>query len=145
MWVELNSKLKSILEANDKIQEVYDYEEGQFEGGPAVTLSPSGNESDYSTTTTNERVYAFIVRVFVDRTERNAINCERVMRELVDTIIDDFDKNYTLTGIDNPTGKTLMYVEALPSLWGYVDGQISYRVAEIAIRCHVDVDVTLIS
>ena len=34
---------------------------------------------------------------------------------IVRSLIDDFDKNYTLSGISNPAGYTMLMVEALPS------------------------------
>ena len=67
------------------------------------------------------------------------------MRDLVDTVLDDFDKDYTLTGIVSETGKTVMKVEAMPSAWGYVESDGIYRCAEIIIKIHVYIDVNLIS
>ena len=144
MWAELKAKLKSILEANDLIQEVFDWEVGEFTGDPACTLTPSANESDYETTTENRRVYAFMIRLFVDRGSRKDQDAEQVMIGLVDSVIDDFDKDYTLSGITQPTGYTMLFVEALPASWGYVGRENAYRVAEITVRCHIDVDVNLI-
>ncbi|HBX15906.1 MAG: hypothetical protein UV20_C0009G0019 [Candidatus Magasanikbacteria bacterium GW2011_GWA2_42_32] len=145
MWENLSDKLISILEANTLIQESYDYEVGKFEGDPAVTLTPSSNESDYSTTIHNERVYAFNCMVFVDRTKRGDSEAERVCRALVDSILDDFDKNYTLSGLLLSAGYTMLYVEAVPARWGYVERENVYRVAEITIKVHLDVDVTTIT
>jgi len=145
MWVQLNDSIKAILEANTLIQEVFDWEVDKFEGDPAVTLTSSASESDYHTTTENSRIYAFLVRVFVDRTTRKDQDTEKIMRKIVDSITDDFDKNYTLTGITNPTGYTMLMVEALPGSWGYTEREGVYRVAEILINCKVDVDVTQIS
>lgn len=145
MWTEINQQLKSILESNTKIQEVYDYEKERFEGDPVATITASENDGDYATTIDNRRIYAFTVRLYVNRTNRNDNMAERIMRELVDTVIDDIDKNYTLTGISNPTGKTLLFVEAVPSRWGYVESDIVMRIAEITIKAHVNVDVTLIT
>lgn len=145
MWQKLSDKIKSILQANTLIQEVYDYEHERFNGDPAVTLTPSSNESDYSTTTENERVYAFKILIFVDRTARGDTDSERIMRALVDSVLDDLDKNYTLSGIVANTGYTMLYTEAMPSMWGYVERENIYRVAEITVRCHLDVDVTQIS
>lgn len=145
MWQNLSDKIKAILTANTLIQEVFAYEVGTFMGDPVVTLTPSNNESDYSTTTENERVYAFTAMVFVDRTTRGDEAAERILRQLCDSIVDDFDKNYTLTGVTLATGYTMLYVEAVPSRWGYVERENVYRVAEITIKCHMNVDVTLIS
>jgi len=145
MWVELNQKIKEILIANTALADVYDHEAEEMKGDPVALITASGNESDYYTTTENARIYAFNIRLLVDRTARDDHEAERVLRELVDTVIDDFDKNYTLTGITNQTGKTFMNLEALPSDWGYIEGQVVYRFADITVRCKVLVDVNLIS
>ena len=145
MWRQLRNQLVSILDANALIADVYDYEAEEFKGDPVALVTPSGNESEFETTTDNRRIYAFTVRLLIDRTSRNSEDCESALRDLTDTVLDDFDKNYTLTGITNPTGKTLLFVEALPSDWGYIEGQVVYRFADIAVRCHVSVDTTLIS
>lgn len=145
MWTILKAKLKAMLVANTLIQEVFDYEVAKFNGDPVATLTPSANEAHYSSTTENRRVYAFIIRLFVDRTSRGDETCERITTTLVDTVIDDIDKDYTLTGIVPPTGYTMLFVEATPANWGYAGREEVYRVAEIVVKCHVDVDVNLIS
>lgn len=145
MWDNLTTALKNILIANTDIEDTFDYEKGDFKSDPVAIITPSGNDAEYSTTTENRRIYAFNIKILVDMSARAVEDAERVMRELVDTVIDDIDKNYTLTGIENPTGKTLLFVEALPSAWGDIDGDVKYRVADITVRCHVNVDVGLIS
>jgi len=145
MWQELSDKVKETLEANSLLQEVYDWEVDDFEGGPVVTITPSANESDYASTTENRRVYALILRLYVDRTVRKDQDCERITRQICDSILDDFDKDYTLSGIALPTGYTMLYLEAAPSVWGYLDRENVYRVATIVLRAHFHVDVTLIS
>lgn len=145
MWEKLKEKLKSILTANTLIQEVFDWEVEKFTGDPVATLTPSANEAHYSTTTDNRRIYAFIIRLFVERTSRKDQDAERIMTTLVDSVIDDIDKNYTLTGIVPPTGYTMLFVEATPASWGYVGREEVYRAAEIVVKCHVDADVSLIS
>ncbi|HLB57765.1 MAG TPA: hypothetical protein VJL60_03015 [Gammaproteobacteria bacterium] len=145
MWTQLNEKLKTILEANTKIQEVYDWEKEQFNGDPVATLSAASNESNYATTSENVRVYSFSIKLFVNRNNRTDQDSERIMRELVDTVVDDLDKNYTLTGINNPAGKTLLFIEAIPSAWGYVELDGIYRMAEIIVKAHINIDLNLIS
>ena len=145
MWDKLVEKLKSILEANSLIQEVYDYENESFRGDPVAVVTPSANEADYHSTCENRRIYAFNIKVIVDRTTRGDQACEEIIRGLVDSVIDDIDKNYQLSGVEQPTGYTMLFVEALPSVWGYIERENVYRVAEINVRCHVDVDVNLIS
>lgn len=145
MWQQLSNKIKSTLESNTLIQEVYDWEVNSFEGDPVVTVVPSSNESDYTSTTENRRVYAMNLTLFVDRTTRSDQDCERITRQICDSILDDFDKDYILSGIEVPTGYTMLFLEAVPSAWGYFERENIYRVATITLRAHFDVDVNLIS
>ena len=143
-------KLKSILDANTLIQEVYGFEVEKFEGDPACVIIPSENESDYNTTEENVRIYAFAVRLYVNRTISPVgtdakTEADRKLRNLVDSVLDDFDKNYTLTGISNPTGYTFINLFAMPSTWGYSGREDEFRSAELIVRCRVSVDVGAIS
>lgn len=152
MWQDLKNKIKAILAANSLIEQVYDYEAAAFTSDPVAVLTPSVNESDYRTTTANRRVYAFEMQLLVKRTEpRTDVQAEDVLTEVVDSVLDDFDKFYTLgTGSPGaalvlPPGYTIIRVQALPSTWGYVERETTYRTATILIKVEMDVDVTAIS
>lgn len=153
MWQELKKKIVAILNANDDIQDVYDYEVAEFSGDPCATVVPSANESDYRTTTANRRIYAFTIMLWVKRggDYRSDREAENVMTDLVDGVVDDFDRFYTLgtnspgASLVLPTGYTMIKVEALPSNWVYSGREMMYRGAEINIRVQMDVDVNLIS
>jgi len=146
MWDLLTEKIKSILSSNDLLENVYNYEASDMSGTPIATFTPSANESDYSTTTENRRVYAFNIRLFVNRLsgEQNEYNADAAMRQLVDSVLDDFDKNHRLTGLGTKTGYCYLYLEALPSQWGYAGAENNYRVAELSLRVHFDVDINQI-
>jgi hypothetical protein len=140
--------LVTILKANTKIQEVHDYEIEGFKGQPAVVIVPSSNESSYESTNDNERIYAFNLFIFVSRTKYSGnpkSEADRVMRGLIDTILDDIDKNWTLDTVVQPTGYTFLNIFATPSSWGYANMEDEYRTATIEVKCRVSVDVTLIS
>lgn len=152
MFESLLNKLKAMLDNLDSVQECYGYEAGTFRGDPAITITPSANESEYISTSSNERVYAFTVRCWVSRTEGEDATTEKTTLDLVDDVLDLFDKYYTLSSsspdgetLNVPTGYCLTHVEAAPSAWFYVDRGDGFRMAEITIRVHVQVDVTLIA
>lgn len=150
MWTILLDKLASILEANTLIQETFKYEVEEFKGDPACIIVPSDNENDYHTMEENVRIYSFNVRLYYNRTivpsgKDPKSDADRKLRNLVDSILDDFDKDYTLTGMIAPTGYTFINLFAIPSLWGYAGREGEFRVAEINIRCRVSVDITAIS
>lgn len=148
----LKTKIQAILAANPLIQQVYNYEAAEFSGDPAVTIVAQGNDGEWRSTTQNKRPYDFLVRVWVKRGEtRNDQQAEDVMTDVVSSILDDFDKFYTLgTGSPGaalvlPTGYTMVRVEALKGERLYAERETTYRVADITVRCIMDVDVTLIS
>lgn len=153
MWDELRKKIVAILNANSGIVDVYDYEVDNFGSDPCATVIASANESDYRTTTSNRRIYAFQVQLWVRRAGQNRDDrtAEQILTDLVDSVLDDFDRYYTLNAsspgnpLSPPTGYTMLMVEALPSAWFYSNREVLFRGAEITIKCHVDVDVTLIS
>lgn len=145
MFTILLNKITSILSDNDKISAVFNYEAEQFNEDPTAVVTVSGNESDYSTTKENERIYAFNLKLFVSRSDREAKESDRVLRDLVDSVLDDFDKDYYFVGLEVPTGYTMINVFATPSSWGYSGREDEFRVAEVAIKCRVSVDVTNIS
>jgi len=147
MWENIIAKIKSILDANTLVQETYDYEEIKFEGQPCAVVVPSDNNSDYSSNVDNERVYGVKVYLFVARGEnyyKDSV-CESVTRELVDSVLDDFDKNWQLSGIELTTGYSMLYMEAAPSIWGYSNREMAYRMAQIDLRIHLNVDVNNIT
>lgn len=138
----LQQKLKN--DVNSDFADVYTYEVEEFNGDPVAIITPSGNESDYFTNKDNNRVYAFKILILVNRVKRTKDGAETVLRSIVSEVIDMFDKDYTLTGLECPIGYTFINVFATPSQWGYLGAEQEYRVAEIALRCRVSVDVNLI-
>ena len=48
------------------------------------------------------------------------------------------------TSLQTPTGYTMIRVQATPAAWFWVDRGATYRMAEVVVRCEIDVDVTLI-
>lgn len=146
MWEKLSTKLMSILADNTLLQKSYNYEKQKPDGIPFATLTPSSNESEYDTTTENQRVYAFTLRLYNERSGQiKPENAETVMRELVDSVLNDLDKNWQLSGLESETGYTFLLMEAAPSSWGYIEEPAQYRVAEIVVRCRFSIDINLIS
>lgn len=145
MWSELLTRLKAILDANTNIQEVYDYVPDRFSGDPVAIITPSENENDYHTTNENLRIYSFSIKLFVSRTAKDNNTADKHMRTLVNSILDDYDKNWNLSTTVDPTGYTFLNLFAVPSAWGYSGEKDEYRASEIIVRARVAVDVTLIS
>ena len=149
MFDKISTALKSILFTLTKVQSFYDFEASNIEGFPAMTMVASSNDSDYSTTTENRRVYAFVVRLYVERGSGNDSErtCEATMRDLVDTVLDRLDKNFILSGTTVPTqsGYTFLFMSSTPSSWGYAGRENEMRVAEIRFKLNFDIDTNIIS
>ena len=141
-YVKLNAKIKEILQGITEIQDVKDDPLSDFSGYPACYIVPDDSSSTYDTTIENRRTYNFTVRLFyqVGSEDTDVQNAYNAMRALVDTVLDTFDQNYTLTGIDLPSGYDLLGVAALPSLWVYLE-QLNLLVAEIKISARINVEI----
>lgn len=147
MFDQVSTALLNILKANNLLANAYNFEAGELDGDPVATLTPSANENAYDTTTENRRVYAFNLRLYKTRAtgEDAESKTEAAMRELVDSVLDDLDKNHRLPAMETKTGYTYLLMSAAPSQWGYAGRENVHRVAEIIVRVHFDVDVNLIS
>lgn len=149
MWQILKNKITAIMNANALFQEVYDYEVQTFNGDPVATVQPSANESDYRSTSDNRRIYAFSLQLWVKRGgTRTDKQAEDTLTDLVDSVIDDFDRYFTLGQgspgtLTMPSGYLIVRVQATPSAWFYSNREtgILYRAAEVILRVEVDVDV----
>lgn len=100
---------------------------------PFAVVIPSGNENDYNSSTENRRMYAYTVRIFVQRDGRAAA-AEALLTDMVAALIDAFDQDYTLGG-------TVLYLTAAPSAWGYLQREKEYRSAEIKLVAKTDFSV----
>jgi len=141
MFQTLTEKITQVLRDNSLTSIVYNYEARELKGDPAVVVVPSSNEADYDTNNENIRIYAFNIRLYVRRSGvRKPEDAERIMRELVSSVIDDFDKDYTFSGLTVPTGYTYINTFTAPSAWGYSGDEDQYRVSEINLQCRCSVD-----
>lgn len=113
----------------------YEPEIQDINSDPFAAIIPSGNESDYLSTSENKRQYGFVIRIFVERKSRTPAVAETVLRGAVDALINAFDQDYTLTG-------TVLGCRATPSKWGYIIADKEYRTADINISCMAIFDVT---
>ena len=158
MYEILIQKITAILRANDLLGIVYNFEASELSGDPAAVVTPASNESEFNTTQENIRIYAFNIRLFVRRTQgRQPEDSDTIMREVVDSVINDFDKYYTLSAtgtdgsstpggaIESPAGNTFINLFAAPSVWGYSGREDEYRSSEINLQARVSIDLSNIS
>jgi hypothetical protein len=140
----LRSKIQSTLEGISAIQKVYNYPKLPDDTGlPMVSITPSDADSDYETTDENKRLYTFVLRVFYETKSGGTSNAVSALEGLIDTIVDTFDQDDTLTGIadDLPSRYTLIQLVPTPSVWNYFIEQ-NYIMAEIKITAIMSIDIS---
>lgn len=124
----------------DTVQEVVGFEKTGFRGFPAVTVVCTDIENSFYSSTENERIFVFSLKVFVpienkpkleNTTDPAKEHAEKIMERVVDQITNAFDTTtlFTLEGAaDNG-------VEAIPSTWSYALLDIGWcRLANIQLR-----------
>jgi hypothetical protein len=131
-FVTIKAEIKTILEGIADIQEVFNFDKGTFGGYPAAVVFPSENSADYETTIQNRRQFVFTIRLHQSMEKTGASDHEkadRILSEVTDQVLDEFDKKFTLNGAVN-------FCLATPSLWGYQTRESGVvRVAETRLTC----------
>jgi len=139
-------RLASIIEGTGRFQQVEMYEIEQFTGSPIAIIVPSSNENDYYSNSENVRVYAFNIVLYVNRSTsptgtKVEVEADRIMRNILDDVMDSCDRDYLMEGLEVPSGYTFINMFALPSAWGYSGRDDEYRVATINVKCRVIIDI----
>lgn len=143
-WKTIRSQIGTLLDSLTKIHEVSSTPKLEFGGYPAAYVVPSDSDSDYETNTENERVYAFLVRVFYETKETGLADAIDKLEDAVDDVIDAIDdedrkQSGRTIAVDLPTNYTFLSVEATPSIWGQLEAD-GLVFSEIRVRVHVSYD-----
>ena len=145
-WQVLNPQVVQLVEDINLIQEVSAAPKVDFSGYPAAHVVPSDAPSDYETTTENERVYAFLVRVFEQTKSGGVADAYLRLLPVVDAVIDQFDQESLkqagqTIGQGMPANYTYINIFATPSRWvDLPDQQLIF--SEITGKIKVSVDVS---
>lgn len=150
-WQTIRPQIGTLLESvqvdgNQAIQEVFDTPKLKSTGNPFAYVVPSDNSAEYETTTENQRVYAFIVRVFYQTKNITIAEAQQRLEKVVDAVIDKFDQDDQKGGADRtvgmnlPTGYTFLSILAHPSEWGELPGE-SLLMAEIRVQVKLSIEV----
>lgn len=131
---KLVAKVKEHADFDDTNVFTYEPRVGDVEVDPFITITPSGNENEWVNNAENRRTYSFKIRVFIERQNRGNASADAAMRNIIDSLIDLFDLDYTIGG-------SVIMARAAPSAWAYVLGDKEYRSAEIVITCIADYEV----
>jgi len=137
----LRTQIQSKLESITNIQQVKNYPTVPTEF-PGATITPSDTDSDYETTEENKRIYTFVVRLFYPAKEPTMSTAISALEGLIDEVVDEFDKDETMTGISMPAKYTLIQLMPTPSVWDYSNIPDGYLTADIGIKAIVSFDTT---
>ena len=119
-YTTIRDQIKTKLEAISKIQEVHDYPVLKFGGFPAANIIPTDQESGYMTTIHNERTYVFEVHLYYDTEHSTLQTAMSALFDLVDDVLDSFDKDSQLSGMSLPTGYSIVTVRPASCRWGQI-------------------------
>ncbi len=137
MWNELSAAIKAKIVTSAEIDSaaVFEYAKSKMVKYPTITITPAENQNtSFADTTRRRRSYTFAVRVYQERTERSEEESERILRTLIDDLIDIFDADIYLNNALAGRG----FAFPIPSSWSFVTGeQVNTRMAEILIECVV--------
>lgn len=146
-WQTLRPQIKTLLTNSGLFQEVSGTPKIKFNGYPAVHVVKSDNESDYNTNKENERVYAFLVRIFYESKQVGVATAEERLEETVDAIIDAIDQDAIkpsttrVIGISLPSGYIFIDTIPVPSVFGEIESE-QLVMAEIRVRIKIIRDIT---
>lgn len=143
-WNTLRGQITDLLDNNTNLVEVSGTPKLEFSGYPSAYVIPSDHESDYETTTENQRFYNFIIRVFYETAQTGLGEAINRLEGVVDEIIDAFDqedkkKTGQTIGQNLPANYIYLSVEAIPSAWGELPAE-KLITAEIRVRIRVSYD-----
>ena len=130
---------------NTILHEVISTPELKFNGYPAAYIVPSDLESEYETTIENERVYAFIIRIFHETKKTGIATAIDVLEDVVDAVIDALDQedkkgaSTRTVGVSLPANYVYLGINATPGIWAELPGE-QLVMAEIKVRVKVSYD-----
>lgn len=146
-WTALRGNLYNLIN-DDKtalaVQEVYKYPKMKFGGYPAVAISPSDVESDFQTTTENDRDYVFKVRVFEPSKDQGLSVAIDKLEVVVDSIMTQIaeDGGAAVPVMSQNLGSQEVYIftRAIPGVWGVtVDEALVFNEMTVVVRLSVDI------
>lgn len=142
----IKTQLKKKVGALDAVQKVYGYEEVKPDGWPAVFITPSDLDGEFSSNAENSRLYGYQLLVlfpigedFVQDTEANRLEyAEAVIASVIDEIVNTMDTDFELPNSD----PTVLYMNAADCTWGTYsyEGGVA-KAAQINLRVYTELTV----
>lgn len=142
--IQIKDMLIDRIEALESIQKVYPSTVINDEGWPAVSITPSTEEGEFSSNAENSRIYSYDCVVlfpmgqdFVPESERQRMDyCERVIAQAIDDIINAVDTDFELDrGV-------VLFVNAADVEWAYYEYEGGFaRAANVTLRVYTEITV----
>lgn len=142
--IQIKDMLINRIQGLESVQKVYPSAVINDAGWPAVSVTPSTEEGEFSSNAENSRVYTYNCTVlfpmgqdFVPESERQRLDyAERVIARVIEETINVVDTEFELDG------GVVLFVNAADTEWQYYDyeGGIA-RAANIILRVYTEVTV----
>lgn len=133
MFEIIRNKIKSKLEDIGSIEEVEDYPTDEWNGFPAAMVVSTRNESEFQTTVENKRTYVFTVYILQEIESQGKKKARRIIEGVVDDIMEDFDKDQLLSGIEDSLPDNEDIIISFPMLSSITNDE-KYAYAELEIN-----------
>lgn len=142
---QIKDQIIDKIDALSSVQKVYPSEKINPTGWPAVFITTSELEGEFSSTAENSRVYGYRCNIafptgqdFIPEAQRERLDyAERVINGVLDEIINAVDTDYELDG------SPVLYVNAAD----YIKGTITYEggvaeAAQVTLRVYTEKNIS---
>jgi len=92
-WQTIRPQIKTLLDNTGAFQETSATPKLQFDGYPAAYVVQSDQDSDFETNVENERIYAFLIRMFYSTKGIGVATALTRLEGIVDDIVDAIDQD----------------------------------------------------
>lgn len=127
-YTSIGTQIKSVVSGISDFNVIYGYEPKELLKYPSATITASSHADSFVTTSSNQRIYRFNVRLYY-RTD-TAEDAEGILRDLADQVIVALEANPTLSG-------SCDFARPISGNWIYQEREVPVRVVEIVIECLV--------
>lgn len=142
----IKQQLKVKVAALDAVQQTYGYQEPTPSGWPAVFITPSDMDGEFSSNAENSRLYSYALLILfpigedfvVDTTANRIEYAEGVVASVIDEITNSMDTDFVLPDSD----PTVLYVNAADCQWGTYayEGGVA-KAAQINLRVYTELTI----
>ena len=139
--IEIKDQIIDKIDALSSVQVVYPAPHNNPSGFPAVFVTTSDLEGEFSSNLENSRVYAYSVIIlfpigqdYVPESERDRLDyAERVVAGVIDEIINTVDTDYELDS------SPVLFVNAADCEWGTYEAEFGVaKAANITLRVYTE-------